>query len=79
METTNAEKRLEAQIESDREVFDLKVDLLQYMTQNSFAKNNTVKIEHQFQFETIEEKDLLLIHLTYHKDPFLHSSFCSKQ
>lgn len=61
METTNAEKRLEAQIESDREVFDLKVDLLQYMTQNSFAKNNTVKIEHQFQFETIEEKDLLLI------------------
>ncbi len=59
MEITSAEKRLGEQ--TDREVFDLKVDLLQYMRQNVFAERNTVKIEHQFQFETIEEQDLLLI------------------
>lgn len=59
MEITSAEKRLGEQ--TDREVFDLKVDLLQYMRQNVFAERNQVKIEHQFQFETIEEQDLLLI------------------
>lgn len=59
MEITNAEKRLGEQ--TDREVFDLKVDLLQYMRQNIFVERNKVKIEHQFQFETIEEQDLLLI------------------
>ena len=59
MEITNAEKRLGEQ--TNREVFDLKVDLLQYMRQNIFVERNKVKIEHQFQFETIEEQDLLLI------------------
>ncbi len=59
MEISSAEKRLGEQ--TDREVFDLKVDLLQYMRQNVFAERNTVKIEHKFQFETIEEQDLLLI------------------
>lgn len=59
MEITSAEKRLGEQ--TDREVFDLKVDLLQYMRQNIFVERNKVKIEHQFQFETIEEQDLLLI------------------
>lgn len=62
MDTTNVEKRLEEQIQNNREVFDLKVDLLQYMRQNSFVeKNNISKVEHQFQFETIEEQDALLI------------------
>jgi len=59
MEITSAEKRLGEQ--TDREVFDLKVDLLEYMRQNSFVDRSKVKLEHKFQFETIEEQDILLI------------------
>mgnify|MGYP000896093048 CR=1 FL=1 len=61
IEATGAEKRLGEQIESEREVFDLKVDLLEYMRQNSFVDKSKIKVEHQFQFETIEEQDALLI------------------
>lgn len=59
MKTNSAEKRLGEQ--SDREVFDLKVDLLEYMRQNSFVDRSKVKLEHKFQFESIEEQDILLI------------------
>lgn len=61
MGDTNAEKRLGEQIEDGREIFDLKVDLLEYMRQNSFVNKSNIKVEHQFQFETIEEQDALLI------------------
>lgn len=55
------ENRLGDQIESNREVFDLKVDLLQYIRQTERAKNSKVKIEHKFHFEDIEEQDCLLM------------------
>jgi radical SAM superfamily enzyme YgiQ (UPF0313 family) len=58
-EISTAEKRIGEQ--TDREVFDLKVDLLEYMRQNSFVDRSKVKLEHKFQFETIEEQDILLI------------------
>jgi hypothetical protein len=61
MDKNNAEKRLEEQINDSREVFDLKVDLLQYMRQNSLVDKSRVKTEHEFQFETIEKQDVLLI------------------
>jgi radical SAM superfamily enzyme YgiQ (UPF0313 family) len=61
MNKNNAEKRLGEQIEDGREVFDLKVDLLEYMRQNSFVDKAKIKVEHKFQFETIEEQDALLI------------------
>lgn len=56
-----AEKRLAEQVADNREVFDLKVDLLEYMRQNSFVDRSNIKVEHQFQFETIEKQDALLI------------------
>jgi radical SAM superfamily enzyme YgiQ (UPF0313 family) len=61
MDKNNAEKRLEEQINDSREVFDLKVDLLQYMRQNSLVDKSRIKTEHEFQFETIEKQDVLLI------------------
>lgn len=60
MEQNKAEKRLGEQLEDGREVFDLKVDLLEYMRQNSLDRKK-VTMEHQFQFETIEKQDALLI------------------
>ena len=61
MGNINAENRLGEQVEDGREVFDLKVDLLEYMRQNVFVERSKLKVEHQFQFETIEEQDALLI------------------
>jgi radical SAM superfamily enzyme YgiQ (UPF0313 family) len=61
MDKNNAENRLAEQVEDGREVFDLKVDLLEYMRQNVFVERSKLKVEHQFQFETIEEQDALLI------------------
>jgi radical SAM superfamily enzyme YgiQ (UPF0313 family) len=61
MGNNNAENRLGEQVEDGREVFDLKVDLLEYMRQNVFVERSKLKVEHQFQFETIEEQDALLI------------------
>lgn len=55
------EERLGDQIESDREVFDLKVDLLQYIRQTERAKHSKIKVEHKFHFEDIEEQDCLLM------------------
>lgn len=60
-EVTNTEKRLKDQIEGDRKVFDVKVDLLQYIRQNNIAKNSKIEIEHKFHFEDITEQDCLLL------------------
>ncbi|NBO72866.1 radical SAM protein, partial [bacterium] len=43
------------------EVFDLKVDLLQYIRQTERAKHSKIKLEHKFHFEDITEKDCLLM------------------
>ncbi len=56
------EKRLSAQMESGVEVFDVKVDLLQYMRQTVFAeKHKGNEIKHKFHFQDIEEQDCLLM------------------
>lgn len=60
-QTQKVENRLSDQIESNREVFDLKVDLLQYIRQTERAKQSKVKLEHKFHFEDITEKDCLLM------------------
>ena len=61
MMTTPTEERLKAQIESNTEVFDVKVDLLQYMRQTERVRHSKVKVEHKFHFEDIEEQDALLM------------------
>lgn len=58
---TNTEKRLQDQIENNVEVFDVKVDLLQYIRQDNIAKNSKIEIQHKFHFEDIEEQDCLLL------------------
>lgn len=58
---TPTESRLKAQIESNTEVFDVKVDLLQYMRQTERSKHSKIKVEHKFNFEDIEEQDALLM------------------
>lgn len=55
------ETRLGDQIQSNREVFDVKVDLLQYMRQTERIKHSKIKVEHKFHFEDIEEQDCLLM------------------
>ena len=55
------ETRLDAQMNSGVEVFDVKVDLMQYMRQSIFVERNKNKIEHKFHFEDIEEQDCLLL------------------
>ena len=60
-QTIKVEKRLGDQIESNREVFDLKVDLLQYIRQTKRAQESKLKVEHKFHFEDITEKDCLLM------------------
>ena len=55
------ETRLDAQMNSGVEVFDVKVDLMQYMRQSIFVERNKTKIEHKFHFEDIEEQDCLLL------------------
>lgn len=58
---TNTEKRLQDQIENNVDVFDVKVDLLQYIRQNNIAKNSKIEIQHKFHFEDIEEQDALIL------------------
>lgn len=58
---TKTENRLKDQIQSNAEVFDVKIDLLQYMRQNVFVERNKVKIEHKFHFQNISEQDCLLL------------------
>lgn len=60
-ELTNTEIRLKDQIENGTEIFDVKVDLLQYIRQNNIAKNSKIEIQHKFHFEDIEEQDCLLL------------------
>lgn len=60
-QVTKSDNRISDQIESGKEVFDLKVDLLQYMRQSVFAERNKVKITHKFHFEDIGEQDCLLL------------------
>lgn len=59
--STPTEERLKAQINSNTEVFDVKVDLLQYMRQTERQKHSKIKVEHKFHFEDIEEQDCLLL------------------
>lgn len=56
-----SDERIGAQIASGKEVFDVKVDLLQYMRQTERAKHSKIKVEHKFHFEDIEEQDCLLM------------------
>ncbi|MBM5788125.1 MAG: radical SAM protein [Pelagibacterales bacterium] len=60
-QVTKADNRVSAQIASGKEVFDVKVDLLQYMRQSVFVERNKVKITHKFHFEDIGEQDCLLL------------------
>jgi radical SAM superfamily enzyme YgiQ (UPF0313 family) len=60
-ELTNTEIRLKDQLENGTEIFDVKVDLLQYIRQNNIAKNSKIEIQHKFHFEDIEEQDCLLL------------------
>jgi radical SAM superfamily enzyme YgiQ (UPF0313 family) len=56
------ENRVDAQMKSGVEVFDIKVDLLQYMRQTVFAdKGKSLEIKHKFQFQDIEEQDCVLM------------------
>lgn len=63
MEVLKNEQRLKEQIDSNTEVFDLKVDLLEYMQQSVFKERNKKyeKVEHKFHFEDIDEQDVLLL------------------
>ena len=55
------ETRLGDQMNSGVEVFDVKIDLMQYMRQSIFVERNKTKIQHKFHFEDIEEQDCLLL------------------
>lgn len=55
------EIRLGDQMKSGVNVFDVKVDLLQYMRQTERSKHSKIKIEHKFNFEDITEQDALLL------------------
>lgn len=59
---TKTESRLKEQIESNNDVFDLKVDLLEYMQQSIFVERHKDKqYSHKFHFEDITEQDVLLL------------------
>ena len=60
-EIKKTEKRLKEQIQSGKEVMDVKVDLLQYIRQQNIAVNSHIEIQHKFLFEDIEEQDCLLM------------------
>jgi radical SAM superfamily enzyme YgiQ (UPF0313 family) len=60
-EIKKTEKRLKEQIQSGKEVMDVKVDLLQYIRQQNIAVNSHIEIQHKFLFEDIEEQDCLLL------------------
>jgi len=60
-QVTKTEQRIKDQLESGKEVVDVKVDLLQYMRQSIFIERALIKIEHTFRFETIEEQDALIL------------------
>jgi len=60
-EIKKTEKRLKEQIESGKEIVDVKVDLLQYIRQQNIAVNSHIEIQHKFLFEDIEEQDCLLL------------------
>ena len=55
------DNRLKAQIESGKDVFDVKVDLLQYMRQTVFVERSKTRIEHKFGFKDIQKQDALLM------------------
>jgi len=55
------ETRLGEQMNSGVEVFDVKIDLMQYLRQSIFVERNKTKIEHKFHFADIEEQDCLLL------------------
>ena len=55
------EKRLKEQMDSNTQVFDVKVDLLQYMRQTERQKHSKIKVQHKFHFEDIGEQDCLLM------------------
>jgi radical SAM superfamily enzyme YgiQ (UPF0313 family) len=55
------EKRLKEQMDSNTQVFDVKVDLLQYMRQTERQKHSKIKVQHKFHFQDIGEQDCLLM------------------
>lgn len=55
------EVRLKEQINSDTQVFDLKVDLLEYMQQSVFKDRKKYDIEHKFHLNDIDKQDVLLL------------------
>ena len=55
------DNRLKAQMESGKDVFDVKVDLLQYMRQTVFVERSKTRIEHKFGFKDIQKQDALLM------------------
>ena len=63
------EPRLKDLIDSNREVFDVKVDLLQYLQQSIFVDRNKIKVEHKFHFEDITEQDCLLLQVPNINEP----------
>ena len=60
-QVAKSDNRVSQQMESGKEVFDVKIDLLQYMRQTVFVERNRQKIEHHFHFENITEQDALLL------------------
>jgi radical SAM superfamily enzyme YgiQ (UPF0313 family) len=60
-EVSKSEDRIKNQIESGKEVIDVKVDLAAFLRQQNIAKNSKIQIEHNFEFETIDEQDCLLL------------------
>jgi len=60
-QVAKSDKRISQQMDSGKEVFDVKIDLLQYMRQTVFVERNKQKIEHHFHFENITEQDALLL------------------
>ena len=60
-EVSKSEDRIKNQIESGKEVIDVKVDLAAFLRQQNIAKNSKIQIEHNFEFETIGEQDCLLL------------------
>jgi hypothetical protein len=60
-QVAKSDKRISEQMDSGKDVFDVKIDLLQYMRQTVFVERNKEKIEHHFHFENITKQDALLL------------------
>ncbi len=60
-QVAKSDKRIGEQMASGKDVFDVKIDLLQYMRQTVFVERNKEKIEHHFHFENITKQDALLL------------------